>query len=431
MSGSESSGLRWCVLASASAFMALPAVALPPQSARVLDDAGFADLISAEQRAGIERELAANRVFLRRAGVLPLTEASLTVMGDLGWPLKAMPSFIGFGYHGISNFVDHDPRAPGFVQDYTCGMRTYDSADGSNHAGTDYFLTPFSWLMMDQEQVAIVAVAPGMIVGKADGNFDRDCAIDFAKSWNAVYVQHADGSVAWYGHMKNGSVTAKPIGAHVDAGEILGFVGSSGASSGPHLHFELHDAAGHVVDPRHGACNASPDLWATFQPYEDPHINSLSTHSIAANFVGCGTDDAGNAVTDEPHYADQFVPGDSLRILASYRDQRVGESTHFEIVAADGGVRDSWDFDLAEADLPKPFYAGTAFDWSYTLAADAPAGTWRVTAAFQGQTYEHVFVVGSRRQLDPDEIARARLQVGADATRCRAVAGSLQPQCRP
>jgi hypothetical protein len=40
-------------------------------------------------------------------------------------------------------------------------------------------------------------------------------------------------------------------------------------------------------------------------------------------------------------------------------------------------------------------------------------------------------VVGGTVARDVDEIARAREQVGADATRCRAVAGTLIPQCHP
>lgn len=407
--------------------------AQPPAPVRVVDEDGFADAISAEQRARIERDLAANRAHLQRIGALPGGEAAFAaVTGNLQWPLRAQPAFVGYDYHGVSNFVDHDPRAPGFIEDYACGTRTYDSPNGSNHAGTDYFITPYSWLMMDQEQVAIVAVAPGTIIGKSDGNFDRDCAIDFAKQWNAVYVQHADRSVAWYGHMKSGSVTTKPVGAHVEAGETLGFVGSSGASSGPHLHFELHDASGAIVDPRHGQCNASPDLWAVFQPYEEPTLNSLSTHSAEPEFVDCGVDADGAVVTDVPHYADAFTAGDAVHVLASYHDQRDGEITHFEIVAPDGSVPHAWDFDLADAQLPKPFYAGTAFSWSYQLADDAPAGVWRLTAEFQGKSHAHEFAVAARLPaFDQADEQRARAAVGAQATRCRPVAGSAQPQCQP
>ena len=64
---------------------------------------------------------------------------------------------------------------------------------------------------MDYDQVYVVAAAPGVIVFKQDGNFDRNCGFT-GDPWNAVYVQHADGSVAWYGHMKNGSLTPKAVG---------------------------------------------------------------------------------------------------------------------------------------------------------------------------------------------------------------------------
>ena len=50
---------------------------------------------------------------------------------------------------------------------------------------------------------------------------------------------HADGSVAWYGHMKAGSLTNKAVGQTVSSGEYLGIVGSSGNSTGPHLHFGI------------------------------------------------------------------------------------------------------------------------------------------------------------------------------------------------
>lgn len=61
---------------------------------------------------------------------------------------------------------------------------------------------------MEAGAVKIVAAASGMIVGKYDGNFDKNCAFN-PGSWNAIYLRHDDGSLTWYGHMKNGSVTDK------------------------------------------------------------------------------------------------------------------------------------------------------------------------------------------------------------------------------
>ena len=66
--------------------------------------------------------------------------------------------------------------------------------------------------MMDAALIEIVAVAPGVILHKQDGHPDRSCDAGTATPWNAVYVQHADGTVAWYGHMKNGSTTTKAVG---------------------------------------------------------------------------------------------------------------------------------------------------------------------------------------------------------------------------
>ncbi|HET7924880.1 MAG TPA: M23 family metallopeptidase, partial [Rhodanobacteraceae bacterium] len=311
---------------------------------------------------------------------------------DLQWPLQPAPGFDPFGYHGTGYFVDHDPRFPGLLQDYTCGTRTYDLDSGYNHNGTDYYLWPYPWLMMDSEQVRIVAAAPGAIVEKIDGNFDRDCAIAGNGGFNAVFVQQDDGLTAWYLHMKNGSLTTKAVGARVEAGEFLGLVGSSGPSSLPHLHFELHDAANDVVDPLHGACNAAPDRWIVPQPYESPRIDTLTTHSSEPALVDCGVAN-GIPVHEEPHFADSFAPGATLWAFASYSDHRNGEITHFSVLRPDASIEASWDFDLASENLPKPFYSGTAWDWSVTLPADAPAGTWILQAEFEGQLYQHVFTV--------------------------------------
>ncbi|MEO8803792.1 MAG: peptidoglycan DD-metalloendopeptidase family protein [Rudaea sp.] len=416
------------VLALAVALFTVSAVAQPPVSGRVVESGDFADAQSQQWRESEQLATQRNVMQLRSRGILARAKV-LSDVADLQWPLKPIDGFDQFDYHGVSNYVDHDTRFPGFVQDYSCGTRSYDLANGYNHAGTDYFLWPFPWLMMDQGQVRIVAAASGTLINKADGNFDRDCAIQSNTNSNPNFVEilQDDGLYALYLHMRNGSVTPLPIGARVAAGDQLGLVGSSGNSSGPHMHYELRDANGAVVDPRHGQCNAEPDRWAVFQPYEDPHIDTLSTHSAEPNQIVCGYV-GGKNFDDAPHYQSQFAPGDTFWVFASYRDQRVGEVTDFSIQRPDGSAFTQWNFDLADENEPKPFYAGTAFDWEFTLPADAPTGTWTIAAMFQGQQYARKFEVGSSSlRANLDAVDRSRTQIALDAQRCRVVEGKSPP----
>lgn len=51
-----------------------------------------------------------------------------------------------------------------------------------------------------------------------------------------VVLSHSDGSYSYYGHLKEKS--SLKIGSSVNIGEIVGYVGTTGITSGPHLHFE-------------------------------------------------------------------------------------------------------------------------------------------------------------------------------------------------
>ena len=204
------------------------------------------------QRTEIKKQIADNIVLLKQQGKISDPNTNATTFLD--WPLKLRNGLVDYGYHSISGGVDHDATYPNKLKDYNCGTRTYDTPAGYNHQGTDYFLWPFTWNKMDSSDVEIISGAAGTIVNKSDGNFDRSCAMN-GNNWNAVYIQHADGSVAWYGHMKKNSLTSKLVGATVAQGEYLGTVGSSGNSTGPHLHLEIYDAANNLNDPYQGACN--------------------------------------------------------------------------------------------------------------------------------------------------------------------------------
>ena len=53
----------------------------------------------------------------------------------------------------------------------------------------------------------------------------------------AVYILHENGDVTVYGHMDE--ILVEP-GQYVDAGETVALLGNRGQSTGPHLHFEVH-----------------------------------------------------------------------------------------------------------------------------------------------------------------------------------------------
>ena len=64
---------------------------------------------------------------------------------------------------------------------------------------------------------------------------------------NRVTIDHGDGVVTKYYHLANGSIPVQ-IGDAVTAGQLIGRMGSTGYSTGAHLHFQL-EIYGEVVDP--------------------------------------------------------------------------------------------------------------------------------------------------------------------------------------
>jgi len=64
---------------------------------------------------------------------------------------------------------------------------------------------------------------------------------------NKVEIQHVNGYETAYGHMSR-YAEGLSAGSHVRQGQVIGYVGSTGQSTGPHLHFEIK-INGNLVDP--------------------------------------------------------------------------------------------------------------------------------------------------------------------------------------
>lgn len=339
-----------------------------------LTDAQYAVIWSAIRRnvAGMEAK-----------GVLPVNGQEEP---RLAWPLLPAQgeSVTDFHYAVIANYVDHDSAFPSRVLDYACGVDTYDTSSGYNHKGTDILLAPFQWNKMDNDEVAVQAAAPGVIVYKQDGQYDRSCGFT-GQPWNAVYIRHGDGSTAWYGHLKSGSVTAKGVGESVAVGERLGLVGSSGNSSTPHLHFELYDRDGKLVDPFAGACNATTaNSWWIEQPaYQEAGVNKLTTGDAPLETPACPA--PGNS-----HAKTIFTPGEQVYFTAYYRHFAPGMTATYRIVRPDGSTFREWSYTRQGSHLL------TAWIYRYyTLEADTPVGQWFFVVDFAGSTYAKKFAVVS------------------------------------
>jgi murein DD-endopeptidase MepM/ murein hydrolase activator NlpD len=342
--------------------------------------------ISEEKREEIEIMLEENKIKLEQKGIQIIQEAAAAV--SLQWPLKLATGLKDPGYHGTSGFVDHNPNYPNLVLDYNCGIRSYDLNSGYNHSGTDFFTWPFSWHKMENDEVWVVAAAPGTIIGRSDGNFDRNCEFG-GDNWNAVYVQHSDGSVAWYGHLKKDSVTSKQVGDQVVAGENLGIVGSSGNSTGPHLHFELHDDQNNIIDPYAGPCNQITSLWADQRPYYDSAINALKTHSAQVDFHSCPQP----ATKNEQN---RFEAGDTIYFYTYYRDQLAGQESQYTTFRPDGTVYDQW-----TGSSSQPHWAASYSWWTINFPQDVMHGIWKFQVIYEGITYTHNFFIGNLQNIAP------------------------------
>ncbi|WP_249296002.1 peptidoglycan DD-metalloendopeptidase family protein [Agrococcus sp. Marseille-Q4369] len=225
---------------------ALPAAAVPAQGD--LDAAAHAQLsaqalepVSAEPTSILAREdVSAARKAERvpaetgAAGMSPERLAELQAVADAepaGWSYGGTPAFprvwsmLETGYTQTRfPSVAQLPLSSGF------GYRT-----GGFHGGTDVPLPAGE---------DIRPIAEGVVSEVFHGD-------NPGGGGYSVFIDHnVDGQFvqSWYGHMLPGSIAVE-VGQVVDATTVIGQLGSSGRSTGPHLHLELKNSDYVSFDP--------------------------------------------------------------------------------------------------------------------------------------------------------------------------------------
>jgi murein DD-endopeptidase MepM/ murein hydrolase activator NlpD len=167
---------------------------------------GAAPLLSPQVRAEMQRELAAPSV--SPVSFVPAAPARAAAVG-------ARTAFVAHSGAG----VDFGFPLPGHAVNSRFGLRQLSFEPHARmHDGVDIAAPVGS---------QIHATAAGVVsrtgVSSSYGRF--------------VEINHGDGVTSFYAHMSR-TAGLRP-GARVAEGEVLGYVGSTGHSTGPHLHFEI------------------------------------------------------------------------------------------------------------------------------------------------------------------------------------------------
>ncbi len=185
----------------------------------------FAKRVASDAWTGMEQLIAGAKQFVTGAPAQAATIPTNAVAMNSGYP--AMPTSNASGGSGNVSFINPLPKGQatsGF------GMRKHPiHGTEKMHEGQD---------LAAPEGTPILAAAAGKVKQKP---------FNAGGYGNYIDIIHANGTSTRYGHMKNPSPLAD--GTEVTQGQQIGEVGSTGGSTGPHLHFEVRNTAGKAENP--------------------------------------------------------------------------------------------------------------------------------------------------------------------------------------
>jgi len=285
----------------------------------------------------------------------------------------------------IQNFVDLDSSSSGIL-DWDCTDFTYDG-----HKGHDIGLRFFG----EQDVgVPIFAALDGTVVATHDGEFDRNTSFDTNAVANYVVLDHGNGHRTYYAHMRKNSVAVN-VGQIVNAGTQLGLGGSSGTSTGPHLHFESR-LNGVVYEPYNGPCQqSSPSEWVNQTPIRrDMYLEMFAMH---------GTNKVSPSLPENPPRRGTFIRNGTFQSIGCWyrlHNQPANSTWRLRYLRPNGTVL----FDSGTKNFNNTTNHHSASWWFYYNLNPDVTGTWSLEASVNGQ----VLLTAPFLVLDPGGVPANR-----------------------
>lgn len=133
---------------------------------------------------------------------------------------------------------------------------------------------------------------------------------------NLVKISHANGRETRYAHMQKFSI-ASGVGTKVRAGDVIGYIGTTGLSTGPHLHFELYQN-GEAIDPL-----GTVTTVATYDTGNSGDSGDVAVETLTERIVH--VESGGSARAKNPNSsatgAGQFITKTWIRMMNTYRPE--------------------------------------------------------------------------------------------------------------
>jgi murein DD-endopeptidase MepM/ murein hydrolase activator NlpD len=173
-----------------------------------------------------------------------------------------------------------------------------------SHYGENEYAVDFEM----PEGTPILAARGGVVAEVKEDSTTGGRSMAYSASGNYVLIAHSDGSFGNYVHLQPDGAVVEP-GDSVEEGDLIGYSGNTGRSSGPHLHFDVR------IPQPNGRMQSIPFLFrgdggSAEEPIEGRFYYSY--HPGGAEFVPILGRDI--EITDYADYAVTVEAGDGVEI---------------------------------------------------------------------------------------------------------------------